>query len=40
MSRQIPEVQDLHAGWFMEYTRGGKKVRKVGESLTVNSSLS
>ncbi len=28
------DVHGLDAGWFMEYTRGGKKVQKEGESLT------
>ncbi len=31
--RQPYDVQCLSAGWFMEYTRGGKKVQKEGESL-------
>ena len=32
------ESHVLDAGWFMEYTRGGKKVRKEGESLSINVS--
>ena len=31
---QALDVHGVSAGWFMEYTRGGKKVQKEGESLT------
>ena len=39
VSRQLNILHIVHAGWFMEYTRGGKKVQREGERLRCQVTL-